>query len=129
MIRNSRNLATQPIVKRSQTWPHAVSLRILIQIPSQALELYQGRVLLHRDLISTGANGTGERIGSGCTPRRRHRVRIGIGGGCPEGTVFSGRRPTGEIDDSTLAARFPDRDLIELFDLVSAGTPVDIVDA
>ncbi len=156
--------------------------RILIQIPSQTLELYQGRVLLHRYSISTGVNGAGELSGSGRTPRGRHRVRIRIGDGCPVGTVFRGRRPTGEIYNADLAARFPDRDwiltrilwltglepgvnrggcvdtlrrfiyihgcpetepmgmpcshgcvrmrdrdLIELFDLVSAGTLVDII--
>ena len=163
--------------------PMPRSTRILIQIASQTLELYQGRELLRRYPVSTGANGAGERNGSGCTPRGRHQVRIRIGGGCPAGTVFRGRRPTGEIYDSALAAQFPDRDwiltrilwltgrepglnrggcvdtlrrfiyihgcpetepmgvpcshgcvrmrdrdLIELFDLVSAGTPVDIVD-
>ena len=110
-------------------------------------------------------------------------MRIRIGGGCPSGTVFRGRRPTGEVYDAALAERCPDRDwvltrilwltgrelgvnrggcvdtlrrfiyihgcpdtepmgvprshgcvrmrnrdLIELFDLVVAGTPVDIID-
>ena len=88
------------------------STRILILVPSQTLELYQGQSLLHRYSISTGVNGAGERYGSGCTPRGRHRVRIRIGGGCPAGTVFQGRRPTGEVYDAALAQRFPDRDWV-----------------
>ena len=126
--------------------------------------------------------GTGERRGSECTPRGRHRIRIKIGDNCPLNTVFVGRRPTGEIYDRRLAEKQPGRDwiltrilwltggepgknrggacdslrrfiyihgtpdthligqpashgcirmrnqdLIELFDRVTAGTPVDIL--
>ncbi len=39
-------------------------------------------------------------------------MRIRIGGGCPPGTVFVGRRPTGEVYGPGLAARFPGRDWI-----------------
>jgi len=62
--------------------------------------------------VSTALKGPGERRDSGCTPQGLHRVRIRIGGGCPPGTVFVGRRPTGEVYDSGLAARFPGRDWI-----------------
>lgn len=62
--------------------------------------------------VSTGLRGGGEELGSGCTPRGTHRVRVRVGGGCPEGTVFVGRRPTGEVYGPDLAARFPDRDWI-----------------
>jgi lipoprotein-anchoring transpeptidase ErfK/SrfK len=86
--------------------------RILVDLASQTLELLEGESLLRRYSVSTGLLGPGERIGSGCTPRGRHRVRIGIGHDCPEGTVFRGRRPTGEIYDERLAARFPERDWI-----------------
>jgi lipoprotein-anchoring transpeptidase ErfK/SrfK len=41
-----------------------------------------------------------------------HRVRIRIGEGSPEGTVFVGRRPTGEVYDAQLAARYSGRDWI-----------------
>ena len=155
---------------------------IRVDIARQLLTLWEGGFLRHRYLVSTARNGPGERNGSGCTPRGRHRVRLRIGEGCPENTVFVGRRPTGEIYGPDLASRFPDRDwiltrilwltglesgcnragqvdslrrfiyihgcpdsepmgvplshgcirmcnrdLIELFDLVRAGTPVDIV--
>lgn len=62
--------------------------------------------------ISSAANGPGERNGSGCTPRGRHRIRALIGTGAPADAVFIGRRPTGEIYDAALAARHPTRDWI-----------------
>ncbi len=62
--------------------------------------------------VSTGLAGCGELRGSGRTPRGRHRIRLLIGTGCPENCVFVGRRPTGEIYDAALAARFPERDWI-----------------
>lgn len=62
--------------------------------------------------VSTAANGLGEEDGSGCTPRGWHRIRACIGAGQPRGAVFRGRRPTGEVYDETLAARYPQRDWI-----------------
>lgn len=62
--------------------------------------------------VSTAANGPGECIDSGCTPRGRHLVRARIGAGLPENTVFRGRRPTGEIYTQELAQAFPQRDWI-----------------
>ncbi|HKK55489.1 L,D-transpeptidase [Marinobacter sp.] len=62
--------------------------------------------------VSTALNGSGERNGSGCTPRGKHYVRAMIGTGRPLNTVFVGRRPTGEILTPELAARYPERDWI-----------------
>lgn len=62
--------------------------------------------------VSTARNGPGEWQGSGCTPRGLHRIRARIGDGLPVGTVFRGRRPTGEICDARLYAARPDRDWI-----------------
>jgi hypothetical protein len=90
----------------------AADRRILIDIGAQTLELSEGGVVLGRWPVSTAANGPGERKGSGCTPQGLHRVRICIGGGCPAGTVFVGRRPTGEVYGPELAARHPQRDWI-----------------
>ena len=85
---------------------------LLIDLPSQTLSLFEGDALLRRFPVSTARNGPGERRDSGCTPRGLHRVRIRIGGGCPEGTVFVGRRPTGEVYGPELGRRFPTRDWI-----------------
>lgn len=68
-----------------------------------------GRVL-RRYSVSTAKNGLGERNGSLCTPRGRHIVRAKIGAGAAPGTVFVGRRPTGEVCTPELQARFPGRD-------------------
>lgn len=155
---------------------------IRVSIADQELTLWESNILQQRYAVSTALNGPGERNGSGCTPRGRHRIRLRIGDGCPVNTVYVGRRPTGEIYGPDLARRFPDRDwiltrilwlaglesgcnrggqldslrrfiyihgcpdsapmgvplshgcirmrnrdLIELFDLVREGTPVDIV--
>ena len=62
--------------------------------------------------ISSALNGPGEQSGSNETPRGRHRVRAIIGEGYPIGTVFVGRRPTGETWSSELAERYPQRDWI-----------------
>ena len=85
---------------------------IRVDIASQTLTLLQGDRVLAAYPVSTGLNGVGERQGSGCTPRGLHRVRIRIGAGCPEGTVFRGRRPTGEIYDPELGGACPERDWI-----------------
>lgn len=62
--------------------------------------------------VSTALNGMGEHNGSGCTPRGLHRVRAKVGPGCAPGTVFVGRRVTGEVYSPDLAAAHPDRDWV-----------------
>ena len=62
--------------------------------------------------ISTGVNGTGQVFGSECTPLGEHRVRAKIGGDQSENTVFSGRRPTGEVYSEKYAKHQPNRDWV-----------------
>ena len=88
------------------------TLVVRIDLTAQRLELWSGPVLLASHPVSTAANGPGEACGSGCTPRGRHRIRLKIGGGCPAGTVFVGRRPTGECYTPALASGEPERDWI-----------------
>jgi hypothetical protein len=85
---------------------------IRIDLAAQRLWLYEDSHILLSAEVSTARNGPGEQRESGCTPRGLHRVRLRIGAGCPSGTVFVGRRPTGEIFGPDLAARFPGRDWI-----------------
>jgi hypothetical protein len=85
---------------------------ILIDCDTQYLSLFEEGRLLARYPVSTGRNGVGELNGSGCTPRGLHRVRLRIGAGCPVGTVFRARRPTGEVYGPELAATHPGRDWI-----------------
>lgn len=88
-------------------------MKISISIPEQlmTLEDAQGKVLAVYP-VSTALNGVGEKKNTGCTPRGKHVIRARIGAGQPVGTVFTGRRPTGEIWTPELAARHPDRDWI-----------------
>lgn len=83
-----------------------------ISLADQRLYLKQGDRRLREYRVSTARNGPGERMGSECTPRGWHRIRACIGAGCAPGTVFVGRRPTGEVYNAALAAREPERDWI-----------------
>lgn len=62
--------------------------------------------------ISSAECGPGQLANSGCTPVGQHRARAKIGGDQPTGTVFVGRRPTGEIYSESLAQEYPQRDWI-----------------
>ena len=86
--------------------------RIWISLAEQRLYLLAGDQVVVDYPVSTARNGPGEINGSGCTPRGLHRIRLKIGAGAPVNTVFVGRRPTGEIYTSELAARCPERDWI-----------------
>ena len=88
------------------------AVEIVVSIPAQRLEMYQEGELLHCYAVSTAKNGPGEETGSECTPRGRHVIRAKIGSGCEIGTVFVGRRPTGEIWSPQLAQAEPERDWI-----------------
>lgn len=97
-----------PLTENSPPMPS-----IVIRIPDQTLELFDEQgALLRRYTVSTASKGTGEQRGSNCTPRGHHVIRAKIGAGMPSGTVFVGRRPTGEIHTPALAAAHPGRDWI-----------------
>jgi len=88
----------------------AWSLRIALA--EQQLHLLRGGAAFKSYAISTSRNGAGERAGSYQTPRGAHLVRAKIGAGAPLGTVFRGRRPTGELYSEELARAQPGRDWI-----------------
>lgn len=67
---------------------------------------------MYRYPVSTALNGVGEKSGSYCTPRGRHRIRAKIGANQPANTVFVARRPTGEIYTPELGTQYPGRDWI-----------------
>ncbi|ROR32146.1 L,D-transpeptidase [Inmirania thermothiophila] len=83
-----------------------------VRVAVQRLALVADGRVLRSWPVSTAARGLGERRGSERTPRGWHVVRAKIGAGCAPGTVFVGRRPTGEIWTPELAARHPGRDWI-----------------
>lgn len=88
-------------------------MRLRVLIADQVADLLdEGGTVIRRYRVSTAAKGAGERKNSNCTPRGRHVVRAKIGAGVPVGTVFVGRRPTGECYSPVLKGRFPDRDWI-----------------
>jgi lipoprotein-anchoring transpeptidase ErfK/SrfK len=87
-------------------------MHIRIDLAAQTLELLNEGDVLECYSVSTARNGPGEQHNSGCTPRGLHRIRIRIGSGSREGTVFAGRRPTGEVYDAALARQYPERDWV-----------------
>ena len=62
--------------------------------------------------VSTARNGPGELSGSECTPLGLHCIAEMIGQGTVEGTVFVGRKPTGEVSSQEVLKQFPERDWI-----------------
>ncbi len=87
---------------------------IEIDVARQDLRLFEreGADAVWETAVATAKNGVGERYGSFRTPRGLHVVRAKIGAGAPRGTVFVGRRPTGEIYSPALRALYPQRDWI-----------------
>jgi len=86
--------------------------RIDISIADQTLALVEPGKASRVYPVSTAGNGPGEMAGSECTPRGRHVIRACIGAGQPVNTVFTGRRPTGEIYTRELYNQQPGRDWI-----------------
>ena len=89
-----------------------MSLRIVVSLATQRLDLLDDDTPIRSYQVSTAANGAGEQAGSYCTPRGRHRIRAKIGAGLPLGAVLRGRRPTGEICDDAAWRADPQRDWI-----------------
>lgn len=83
---------------------------IRINLRTQHLELLEDAVVLSTYPISTAKNGSGERIGSGQTPRGLHEIRELIGRDMPSGAVFVARQWTGEVCTPGLQAGNPQRD-------------------
>jgi hypothetical protein len=77
---------------------------IEVSLACQTLRLCFGSVVLREYAVSTARNGPGERQNSECTPRGRHYIGAKIGAGAPTNTVFTARRPTGEIHSPAYAA-------------------------
>jgi len=85
---------------------------IQVSLEEQRLCLTRAGKVVMDCAVSTASNGPGEQAGSECTPRGWHQVRARIGAGCPDNTVFVGRRPTGETYTPELGRNHPERDWI-----------------
>ncbi len=83
-----------------------------ISIANQQMQLMDNGQLLETYDVSTAKNGAGEQMGSECTPRGWHKIKAKIGNKQPQNAVFVGRRPSGEIYNTELAERYPQRDWI-----------------
>ncbi|TCK18393.1 L,D-transpeptidase-like protein [Thiogranum longum] len=86
--------------------------RLEVSLADQRLDLFRGHECVRSWPVSTAKKGAGEQSGSEKTPRGWHRIRAMIGAGCPAGTVFVGRRPTGEVWTPELGKEHPQRDWI-----------------
>ena len=102
-------------------------MRLVVSISQQTLTVFnaQNEVLAYYS-ISTATKGVGSEKNSGCTPLGRHIIRAKIGDGEPIGSVFVGRRPTGEICTPELMNEFPNRDWILTRVLWLSGTEVGL---
>src|SRR5258706_1711629 len=70
---------------------------VVISVPDQRLALVENGLTLAQFPISTSKFGVGDRPRSYGTPLGMMEVAAKIGDHAPLGTVFKGRRPTGEI--------------------------------
>ncbi len=86
--------------------------QIQISLADQQLRLLNPEGVVAEWPVSTARNGAGEVYGSEGTPRGWHSIRAMIGAGCEAGTVFVGRRPTGECYTPELGEQYPQRDWI-----------------
>ena len=74
---------------------------LVIEVDMRLQQLYlwepfpDGDLLIRQYPVSTAANGAGEKNGSYCTPRGRHRIAEKIGAGAPLCAAFKSRQPTG----------------------------------
>ena len=102
----------------------AESLNIRVDLAAQRLDLAAGARVIESYRVSTSKHGAGEQRGSYRTPRGRHVIRAKIGAGAALGTVFRGRRPTGETYTEELARAQPNGDWILTRILWLSGTEV-----
>ncbi len=89
-----------------------MQVEVAVEISRQTLKLFNADRVRRQWPVSTSQFGPGELAGSLGTPRGLHRIRARIGAGQPQGAVFVGRRPTGEIYSEELGRNHPSRDWI-----------------
>lgn len=82
--------------------------KMIVSVTDQRMLLVKDGSPVKSYRISTSKFGLGDRPGSNCTPLGRMQVARKIGDNAPLGTVFKGRKPTGEV----LRPNSPGRDPI-----------------
>lgn len=73
--------------------------RIVIEVPTQKLQVLAGETVQWEAPVSTSKHGIGCEEGSHRTPPGRFRICEKIGAGAPAWAVFKGRRWTGDYGD------------------------------
>lgn len=81
---------------------------VIVSVKDQRMLVIHAGVAVKSYPVSTSKFGTGDRRGSHCTPIGKMEVARKIGRGSAAGTVFKGRKKTGEV----LKANAPGRDPI-----------------
>ena len=104
----------------------SLSTALIVSVDAQRMGLFEAGACVAQWPVSTSMYGVGNQENSGQTPLGKHYIRAKIGAGCSTNSVFVGRRFTGEIYSSTLAAEFPERDWILTRILWLCGTEVGV---
>src|SRR5690606_32880160 len=89
-----------------------VKMELHIDIKEQKLMVYKENCVYSNYDVSTASAGVGQLKNSYQTPLGWHYVRAMIGANAESGSVFRGRRFTGEILDEKLFIENPNRDWI-----------------
>lgn len=105
MLQKNRLQKNYPLIDQPERF-------VYISVSRQLLQLRGKDKVFFETSIATAKNGIGEQFGSECTPRGWHQIRAKIGHQCVENTVFTARRPTGEIYTLALKQQQPGRDWI-----------------
>ncbi|MCB1276911.1 L,D-transpeptidase [Prosthecobacter sp.] len=71
--------------------------RLVVSIPDQKMQTYEGEKMKRRYPVSTSRFGLGDKLRSNLTPLGRLEVVDIIGQGLPKGMRLYSRKPTGEI--------------------------------
>lgn len=82
--------------------------KMIVSVNDQRMLLVKDGNPVKAYRISTSKFGIGDRPGSNCTPLGRLQVAKKIGDNMPIGSVFKGRRPTGEV----VSPNAPGRDAV-----------------
>jgi lipoprotein-anchoring transpeptidase ErfK/SrfK len=72
-------------------------LQFRVSLARQSVEAVRGGAVVWSAPVSTSKFGAGTENGSFKTPTGKFRIAEKIGDGEPEGMIFKGRRPTGDI--------------------------------
>lgn len=86
---------------------NCASKQVMVSVRDQRMIVMDGEQVEKMYPISTSKFGLGDRPGSKCTPLGNLKVAKKIGRGMPAGTVFKGRRPTGEVLKPNAPGRDP----------------------